>query len=286
MIECDLLVHTHNQYDYFGSETQSINKCRDYITSILDEKSLGNGLVRDLAIYLEHEHSDLALRIRNDWTVNLEDDNVLVKEIDRLVRRQIDENYVGSLVVSGNNPMIKRVMLLAAMRGYRGHYRQVSVPANSSQPNTANIEDELKTIKKNCSWHDFKGRLVKDGTSYQNKKFTLGVINKHGEPVSNVSHVDAIINEAGKTIITPLIQAMEQKGYISVFEGETLVSKHPMLFGGTGFFNKNLNDLSHQEVEFPSVTLSPITKATDLTELWGWKEIFDTTIRLLTRVNA
>ncbi|KAI7976462.1 hypothetical protein EIK77_003277 [Talaromyces pinophilus] len=105
-IECDLLVHTHNQYDYFGSEarTTRINGCRDHITRMLDEKSPGNRLVRDLAIYPEHEYSDLALRIENDWTVDLEDDELLVKEIDRLVRRESGGNHAGNLAVSGENP--------------------------------------------------------------------------------------------------------------------------------------------------------------------------------------
>jgi hypothetical protein len=286
-IECDLLVHTHNQYDYFGSEAQTtrINGCRDHITRMLDEKSPGNRLVRDLAIYPEHEYSDLALRIENDWTVDLEDDELLVKEIDRLVRRESGGNHAGNLVVSGKNPMIKRVMFLAAMRGYRGYYRQISVPAGSRQ-RTADADNTLKTMKERCSWREFKGRLVKDGTSYHGKKFSLGVINQHGEPVSNVPHVDAIINEAGKTKITPLVQAMERKEYISVFEGEELVSKNPTLFGGTGFFKKDLNDLSHQEVEFPSATLAPANKAPYRTEPLEWKEIFDTTLRLLTNVKA
>jgi hypothetical protein len=42
--------------------------------------------LRDVAIYGEHEHSDLAFRIGDDWKVSLEYDKVLVKEIDRLVQ--------------------------------------------------------------------------------------------------------------------------------------------------------------------------------------------------------
>jgi hypothetical protein len=131
--------------------------------------------------------------------------------------------------------MIKRVILLAAMRGYRGHYHQVSVLANRSQQGAASVEDEPKEMKQNCSWHNFKDRLVKEGTSYHGEKFSLGVINKHGEPVSNIPQVDAVINEAVKTIVTPLVEAMERKGYINVFEGEKVYAKHPTLFGERDF---------------------------------------------------
>lgn len=262
--------------------TISVGKHRELALTIV---GIINGLVRGPAIYPEHEYSNLASRIGNGWTVNLEDDKLLLEEIDRLVHRGSDKNHAGNVVVSGNNRMIKRVMLLAAIRDYRGYYHQISVRAGSRQ-RTVDADDELQTMKEKCSWHEFKGRLVKDGTSYNGKKFSLGVINKHGEPVSNVPHVDAIINEAGKTKITPLLHEMEQKGYINVFEGGELVSKHPTLYGGTGFFAKDLNNLSHQEVESPSVTLGPLKKATDRTEPLGWKEIFDTTLRLLTNVKA
>lgn len=276
-IQCDLLVHTYNENDFYGSDTETIVDFRDHITSMLDEKTPDNGLVRDAAVCIMRDTSDLQFRINDNWTASLEEDEVLLKELDDLVQRQDRQNYTGNLVVNGNNAMTSRVMLLAAMRGYRGHYYQISVPTDGPKL-FESLEDQLKDRREKCIWHDFKGRVVKEGTFYREQKFSLGIIDKHGAPVSNVPQVDAVINGAGKTKITPLIEAMEQKGYISGLEDDDLHAKHSTLFGGTAFFG----GLSHQEVEFPSVTLEPTTKGADFTKPWGWLDIFDTTLRLLT----
>lgn len=277
-IECNLLVHTHNQHISFGKPERSkpIKQKCEHITDILDKKAPENGLVRDSSIFLRDDLKDLSSRITHDWTATLENDEVFKKEIGKLIKA--GEN--ASLFVSGDNSMIQGIMLLAAMLGYRGHYYQVSVPFRSLR--VTELEDNLREEKVKCSWHKVKGRLVKEGTFYRDGKFSLGVIDKNGERISNIPKVDAIINGAGKTKITSLVQAMEQKGYISVFEGEKLVSKHPTLFGGTAFFKEDPDDLSQQEVESLSSTLQPVTKGKNWIQPLGWQTIFDTTLRLLT----
>lgn len=276
-IGCNLLVHTHKQHISFGNLERSkpIKDKWKHITDILDKILPENGLVRDLAIYLEDDWIALSSRITQEWTVSLENDEAFKKQIGKLVKA--GEN--ASLVVSGDNPMIKRIMLLAAMLGYRGHYYQVSVPLRDFR--VAELEENLQEEKVKYNWHEVKGRLVKEGTFYQDGKFSLGVIDKNGEKISNIPKVDAIINGAGKTKITPLVQAMEQKQYIGVVEGETIYSKHPSLFGARGFFERELTDLSPSDIQSPSTTLKPQTKGFKMLDPTGWDDIFDDTRRLL-----
>lgn len=98
-IGCNLLVHTHNQHISFGNLERSkpIKDKWKHITDILDKILPENGLVRDLAIYLEDDWIALSSRITQEWTVSLENDEAFKKQIGKLVKA--GEN--ASLVVSG-----------------------------------------------------------------------------------------------------------------------------------------------------------------------------------------
>lgn len=277
-IPSSLFIHTHNEAAPFNDEVaENFCSARDSITALLDAKIPYNGLMRDATIFPRDKQRDIELRIDKPWKVSLEDDSVLRKEIENLVEQQNREQV--AIVVSGDNAMIERVTLFAAAQGYRGQFLQVVLPRSDSRE--AELKKKLDARKKACVWREVEGRLVKDGTDFNDNKFTLGVHNSKGEFV-HISDVDVIINAAGRTRNTPLVEGMKAKGYISETYSERigvqLNSDHQTLFGPYSFFQT----VVVKGIKSPSLTIWPLYDVR-VTEPWGWEDVFFNARRILDR---
>lgn len=276
-IPCDLLIHTTN--DIYAHQEKGVLQAMERITGLLDEKTPENGLVRYRSILPDALLYDLPLCLSDPLTVSLEDDEVLKKEIQKLVRRQKEQEQDVSLVVTGDNSMTKAIKLVSVSLGYCGRFIQVSEPnvdrwVRDSKEMLEQSKKMLEESEVKPRWIEIDGRLVQDGTAFKNGNFSLGVRDGKGQKVQDVSDVDIIINAAGKTSRTPLIEAMLEKGFVTEVEsnGQTyLCSNHPTLFGQNGLFREKMNLEAGLSV---SLTLYPQFSFKRLIRPWGWDETF------------
>jgi hypothetical protein len=274
-IHCDLLVHTWNQaYLAFAAKTDAFGKATDLITKLLDEKDPENGLVRDIGIYPRMLWGEIICCIEDPWTADLEDDEVLKKQIQKLVKRQGAEKV--TIVVTGDCILVQAVLFLAQSLGYRGHFIQVAVKGRGRKVDDR--KEKLEKLKNRTNWVDIKGRLVRDGTAFENGKFSLGVVrNEKGEKVQGVPVVDAVINGAGRTPRIPLMEAMLEKGYIGEHKNGQLYSNHPTLAGRHSIFNSKPGAAVMRST---SITVTPhwpngADAVRRLIYPWGWAGAFE-----------
>ncbi|WP_175865709.1 hypothetical protein [Burkholderia cepacia] len=271
-IATDLLVHTHNEMVFgSGEEAERVRNAMTSIAQSLDESGAGNALLRDRGILPADEANDLRMRITVPLKGSLNDDLDLKTQIARLVTLQ-SSGKVPTIVVNGNNPMTHRLAIFAALQGFRGRFIQVAQPMPTEKRFQHVALDQKKAEVRD--WLDVAGRLVPDGTVFENGKFSLGVRNAGGEACP-VPDVDILINAAGKTRSTPLVDAMKTKGYIERDPGGLglfdLRSNHPMLGGQHGFFAPAGGG---QEIESPSLTIFP-TFGMGSIEPMGWEQTFE-----------
>lgn len=265
-IRCDLLIHTRNEAFSIDEQSSRIKNAWDSVTKKLVDDAPANGLVRDAAILPRDYEFEIRVKIQKPWKASLEDDTLLKSNIKELVSGQNPKE--ATIVASGDNFMIQRVILLAESLGFKGRLLQVSAPR--PDPQVIELEAKLEEIRKDCAWNKMSGRLVGDKTTFGNGKFSLEVRHEGSEEVQKVRNVDAIIMAAGKTNKTPLVKEMIKHGYI-VEDDKALCSKHPTLFGMHGFFNS----IGPRDINTPSMTLVPFYEHLDLTTPYGWTDAFD-----------
>lgn len=258
-LQASLFIHTHNELPPFGKWAGIFSSARDSITQLLDEKVPGNGLVRDQAIAPNSEIKNILFRITEPWSVSLDDDLKLKAMIQHLV-----DDDKATIIVSGDNPMIQRVIWFAASLGYRGSFFQVSMPWQ--KPEEVDLEETLALKRKNHVWQDVNGRL--EEAIVEDSKFTLRIHKLNGETLTSL--VDYVVNATGKTKKTPLISAMLKNGYIKEDSDGRLLSKHPTLSAHFTIFDEVITG----EIDSPSVPFEPYADPRQI-EPWGWEEAFE-----------
>jgi hypothetical protein len=254
-----LFIHTHNEKLPFGKWAGIFSSARGSITQLLDEKVPGNGLVRDQAIAPTSETRNIEFRITEPWSASLDDDLKLKTMIQHLV-----DDDKATIVVSGDNPMINRVIWFAASLGYRGPFFQVSMPWQ--EPEEVDLQETLALKKKNHVWQDVNGRL--EEAIVEDSKFTLRIHKLNGEILTSL--VDYVVNATGKTKKTPLISAMLKNGYIKEDSYGRLLSKHPTLSGHFMIFGEVFTD----EIYSPSIPFNPFADPRQI-QPWGWEDAFE-----------
>ncbi|WP_175846086.1 hypothetical protein [Burkholderia arboris] len=271
-VATDLFIHTHNEVILGnGDEAETVRGALASITQSLDEAGAGNALVRDRGIVPADEVNDLRMRITQPLKGSLNDDTALRAQIARLVTLQ-NGGHVPTIVANGSNPMTQGLALFAASHGFRGRFIQVAQPMPKEKRSQHAALDEKRAEVR--EWRDVAGRLVADGTAFGNGKFSLGVRNAGGK-TERVPDVDILINAAGKTRSTPLVDAMKKKGYIERapegFGFSDLRSNHPLLGGQQGFFAPAGGG---NESESPSLTIFPGYGMRSV-EPSGWETTFE-----------
>lgn len=195
------------------------------ITKLLDEKCPDNGLVRNRGI-LACEDADIMLRITEPLKISLADDKVLVEKIKALAKQDPKE----AVIIATGDVLINGLLLwLTASLGYRGQFIQVVMPVQDHQDVELSEKLESKTKFKH---RQVPGRLK--NVTVNGEKFILEIHDSDGKPMSNVPDVDFLLNAAGKTYRTHLIDGLIEKGYLQEAEGNNTISyysTHPMLSG-------------------------------------------------------
>ncbi|QKX55341.1 uncharacterized protein TRUGW13939_02433 [Talaromyces rugulosus] len=287
IIHCDLLIHTWNQALSACTEkntatTDAFEKATGLITKLLDEEDPENGLVRDIGIFPYGSLGEITHRIAEPWTADLKDDEVLKKQIQKLVKRQDVEEV--TIVVTGSGALTRAALFLAQSLQYRGRFIQVAVKGRDSTVDRG--KEMQEKLKNRTNWVDIKGRVVRDGTKFENGKFSLGVHNEKGEKIQGVPVVDAIINGAGRTPRIPLIETMLEKGYIGEDENGGLYSNHPTLAGHPHIFNEKPG--AGELLPSTSTTVPPLWPNDDaavrrLLPPYGWAEAFEFAREMMTK---
>lgn len=257
-LEASLFIHTHNELPPRGGWADKFSSARDSITRLLDEKVPSNGLVRDQAIAPQSESRNIAFRITETWYASLGDD----LQMKAMIKDLVDDDKA-TIIVSGDNPMIRRVIWLAASLKYRGPFYQVSVPPQG--PEEVCLQKRLAPKKKNHLWQDVNGQL--EEVIVEDSKFKLQIHNWKGETFT--STVDYVINATEKTTKTPLISEMLKNGYIEEDSTGELSSKHPTLSAHYAIFNVWTSD-----IDSPSVRFLPYAHPRQI-QPWGWEDAFD-----------
>lgn len=257
-LQASLFIHTHNELSPCGGWANIFSSARDSITRLLDEKVPSNGLVRDQAIAPQSESRNIHFRITKPWSASLSDDLELKAMIQNLV-----DNDKATIIVSGDNPMIRRVIWFAASLEYRGPFYQVSMPRQ--EPEEVYLQESLAPKKKNHLWQDVNGQLKE--VIVDDSKFILQIHNWKGETLT--SAVDYVINATGKTKKTPLISGMLKNGYIEEDSAGGLSSKHPTLSAHYAIFNGVCTS-----IDSPSVLFLPYAHPSQI-QPWGWEDAFN-----------
>lgn len=202
-LPASLFIHTHNELSPGGRWADIFSIARDSITQSLDEKAPSNGLVRDQAIAPQSESRNIQFRITEPWSASLDDD----LELKTMIKDLVDDDKA-TIIVSGDNPMIRRVIWFAESLKYRGPFYQISMPWQ--EPEEVYLQEKLAPKKKNGLWQDVNGQL--EEVIVEDSKFILRIHSWKGETWTR--EVDYIINATGKTKKTPLISTLLKSGYI------------------------------------------------------------------------
>ncbi|PCG88563.1 Hypothetical protein PENO1_109510 [Penicillium occitanis (nom. inval.)] len=213
--------------------------------------------------------------MKHQFVPGLKDDEVLIEKIKSLIERDPDQ---ATIIASGNGPMVKRLIWLAASLGYRGQFFQVVLPSQDQDDRVTRFNEELESKGKFVR-RPIQGRLK--NAMINGEKLTLEVHDSNGEPVSDVPDVDFLVNGIGKTKRTHLINALIEKGYIhendAARDGTGIHSCHPMLSGHYTIFQP---DVAEDVITSPGLWWSPWV-TTPKTEPHGWEEAFNIACKML-----
>lgn len=275
-ISTSLFVHIHNENLPAGKWGTLVRHAMHTITKFLDEKVPDNGLIRDRYIGPGDYEREISFRINEPWYTSLEDDEVLIERIKLLIEQDPDQ---ATIIASGNSPMVKRLIWLAASLGYRGQFFQIVLPPSQYQDSRELRLREGLESKGKFARRPIEGRLKNAMTN--GEKLTLEVHYLNGEPVSDVPEVDFLINGTGKTKRTHLINALIEKGYIhendTAEDGPGIHSGHPMLLGHYTIFQ---SEIGENIVTSPGIWWDPLTTSPK-TQPHGWEEAFNIACKML-----
>ncbi|MBN9474524.1 MAG: hypothetical protein ABS43_18335 [Bordetella sp. SCN 67-23] len=273
-IPVDLFVHTADESLPVSGESMPYKDAADAATNELREQPARNGFIRNQAIVAVRDLPDIELRIVEPFKLDLSEDGELVAAISALTKKGGGEG-APVIAVSGSNAMTRCLTLLAAQLGYRGRFVQVAAPDFAQeQTQHEGLEKGKQDVRK---WEDVIGRVVTEGTAHEAGKFTLAVVKPGGGKVM-LGDVDVVINAAGKTASTALIEAMKARGYVETLPealpGESgLLASHEMLEGQHGFFS--LPDQVEGDDDAPSITLAPSSGRYRSIEPIGWESAYE-----------
>ncbi|KAJ5689345.1 hypothetical protein N7462_003737 [Penicillium macrosclerotiorum] len=277
---CDLLIHCPDErISYSQKEDGTLQSAFESINE--DAKKYSNVLTRNASFYpmgLEHEIM-LRLRKGEKFDVKTLKDDELVNYVEELKKRS--DPTQATIVISGVNNYTRRAMWALKELGFKGHVLQVAIPSRDAR--VTSEEEKLKNKVEECkrhglNWISVRGRLGADGTSLVNGKFQLGVKDSKNKTVP-VPPVDVVINGAGKTKITPLVNAMKQENYIRETSSKQLVSNHEKLYGTKGFFVEA--DATQGSVDLSTSTINSWPGVIRLIDPSGWEDTFWATRRVL-----
>jgi hypothetical protein len=270
-VSTSLFVHIHNEHPPAGKWASPFRRAMESITEFLDEKAPDNGLIRDRFIGPGSYEHEILFRINEPWHTSLWDDEVLINKIKVLIKQ--DPNQA-TIIASGNSPMVKRLIWLAALLGYRGQFFQVVLPSQYQDSREVLLREELESKAKFVR-RPIQGRLKK--AKINGEKLTLEIQDSDGEPVFDVPDVDFLVNAIGKTKRTHLINALIEEGYVHEDDASGLYSTHPMLSGHYTVFQ---GDSHEDNVTSPGLWWNPWTTSPK-TEPNGWEEAFDIACKML-----
>ncbi len=272
-VKTDLLLHSSDELWYgTGTDIEPYKQAISEVSKQLEEKRPENAISRLQAINDIRDEHHIASRITEPLTITLEDDNVLKQKINQLVKRQ-NSGEQTTFVLNGNNFMTDSATVLADQLNYRGKVIQIAPPVPKEEREEHADFDSKKAATK--IWSDVRGRSVAQGTTFKDNKFSLGIKRQDGQH-NTITGIDVLINAAGKTQKTPLIQAMIDKGYIGInpegsdFQG--LFSNHDKLDGFHNFFVPR--DTFDEEETFPSTVMPPLENLR-FPKPSGWEEAFE-----------
>ncbi|KAF3399586.1 hypothetical protein DPV78_006393 [Talaromyces pinophilus] len=276
-ISPSLFIHIHNEHQPDGDWATPFRQSMESITKFLDERAPENGLTRDYAIGPRDYEMEITFRINEPWYLSLEDDEVLIKKIKSLIEQDPDQ---ATIIASGNGPMVKRLIWLAASLGYRGQFVQVVLPTQDLRvvQLSKKLESEGRFIRRLI-----QGRLK--NATINGEKLVLEVHDSNGEPMGNMPDVDFLVNAMGKTKKTQLINGLIENGYIHENDaaqgGTGIYSGHPMLSGHSTIFQ---GDISEDHITSPGMWWCPWTTSPK-TQPDGWERAFNIACKMLENVR-
>lgn len=270
-----LFIHVYNEHQPGGEWATPFRHAMKSITELLDKRAPENVLIRDYAIGPRDYEREIVLRLKEAWYLSLEDDQVLIKKIKFLIEQDPDQ---ATIIASGNGPMVKHLIWLAASLGYRGQFFHVVLPTQDQDVRVVQLNKEIES-KGKFARRLIQGRLK--NTMINGEKLTPEVHDSNGERMDNVPDVDFLINAMGKTTRTLLINGLIENGYIHENDaaqgGTGIHSGHPMLSGHYTIFQK---DTSEDNITSPGMWWFPWTPSPN-TQPDGWEKAFNIACTML-----
>jgi hypothetical protein len=261
-IKIGIFVHSADETFPWSRRLAPYEEACRRITNSLSAKPAENAFLRCKGIVPDGEDREIGLRIKTEFSFSLRDDVSLRKAITDLVRNE-NPDVVPTILITGDNLMTKCVILLitelvTAEQGKSDisprQIKVIQVAAPSYSPDQPQ-HSELDRMLEDVQTKTVPGRLTAEGTEYRKEKgFHLKVQKSGGESI-NIDDVHVVFNAAGGTYITPEVQAMIDRGYITERVDSNgisrLYSNRPKLAGWGKFFD-DAEDDDEDEISSPT----------------------------------